>query len=118
MKKIIYLILLSISFIFIRCSDSCEGENPTLQLLNKGTDKADIQIKTSGGNTENINNIETGTYSEKRSFDPGEIELTIAIQGVNEPIVYYLYISFCTENLVTIQEDNSVSTTSIKLDYF
>jgi hypothetical protein len=118
MHKFILLFILGISVMLIHCSDTCEGENPTLQLLNKGTGKADIQIKTSGGNTENINNIEPGTYSEKRSFHPGEIELTIAIQGVNDPIVYYLNISFCTENLVSINEDNSISTTSIKVDYF
>ena len=89
-----------------------------MQLFNNGTGKADIQIKTSGGNTENINNIEPGTYSGERSFIPGVIEFTIAIQGVDEPIVYYLIVDFCTANLVLINNDNSVSAKSIRLDYF
>ena len=118
MKKNIILIFFFLAVLFFSCSDNCEGENPTVQLFNNGTGKADIQIKTSGGNTENINNIESGTYTEKRSFDPGEIEFTIAIQGVDDPIVYYLNVSFCTENLVTINENNTVTSTSIKLDYF
>ena len=118
MKIISCLLFLSLTVIMYACSDSCEGENPTVQLFNGGTDKADIQIKTSGGNTENVNNIEPGNYSEKRSFDPGEIEFTIAIQGVNDPIVYYLIIDYCTENIVKINEDNSVTSISIRLDYF
>jgi hypothetical protein len=118
MSKSICLILLGMSVILISCSDNCEGENPTVQLFNNGTGKADIQIKTSGGNTENINNIETGTYSEKRSFNPGEIEFTIAIQGVEDPVIYYLIVVHCTENLVTINADNMVTSTSIKFDYF
>lgn len=118
MKKNIILILFILPVVFFSCSDTCEGENPTVQLFNNGTGKADIQIKTSGGNTENINNIESGTYTEKRSFNPGEIEFTITIQGVDDPIVYYLNVSFCTENLVTIDEDNTVTSTIIKLDYF
>jgi hypothetical protein len=118
MKTFIYLIVFSLSIVLLRCSDTCEGENPTVQLLNNGTGKADIQIKTSGGNTENINNIEPGSYSTKRSFDPGEIEFMIAIQGVDDPKVYYLNASYCTENLVSINENNSVTSTSIRLDYF
>jgi len=118
MIKTVYLILICLSIVFYCCSDICEGENPTVQLLNNGTGKADIQIKTSGGNTENLNNIESGTYSEKRSFYPGEIEFTISIQGVQDPIVYYLIVFHCTQYLVTIKEDNTVTATSIKLDYF
>jgi hypothetical protein len=118
MQNFIFLAGLIIITMQFGCSDSCEGENPTVQLYNSGTGKADIQIKTSGGNTENLNNIEPGTYSEKRSFDPGEIEFTIAIQGEEDPVVYLLIVDFCTENLVTINEDNTVTGASIKLDYF
>jgi hypothetical protein len=117
-RQVLLIIFLSLSFILINCSDTCEVENPRVQLFNNGTDKADIQIKTSGGNTENINNIEPGSYSDKRSFDPGEIEFTINIQGEENPIVYYLIVNLCTENLVLINADNTVSAKSIKLDYF
>ena len=43
--------------VFVGCGDSCDNENPTVQLVNRSAEKADVQIKTSGGNTENINNI-------------------------------------------------------------
>jgi hypothetical protein len=106
--KQIAIIVFIFAFIF-GCSDDCENENPTVLLLNNGTDKADIQVKTSGGNTENINNIEPGTFSEKRSFAPGEIEFTIAIQGVDDPIVYNLRVFYCNDYTVTINADNSVT---------
>jgi hypothetical protein len=118
MLKSVFVTICFIFILFVSCSDTCEGENPTVQLFNSGTGKADIQIKTSGGNTENINNIEPENYSEKRSFDPGEIEFTIAIQGVDEPIVYFLIVDYCTDNLVTINDDNTITATSIRLDYF
>jgi hypothetical protein len=84
-------------------------ENPAVRLVNNGTGKADIQIKTSGGNTENINNIEPGSSSILRSFAPGDIEFTIAIQGVDEPIEYHLKVFYCMDYTVTIYPDNSVS---------
>ncbi|NNG27395.1 MAG: hypothetical protein HKM87_07705 [Ignavibacteriaceae bacterium] len=108
MKIIVLFISLCISFSFIGC-DSCDGENPSVQLVNNGTGKADIQIKTSGGNTENINNIEPGATSDRRTFDRGDIEFTISIQGVNDPVVYVLHTDFCNDYTVTINSDNSVT---------
>ncbi len=110
MKKIFNIFLIfSVSFIIMHCSDECESEQPTLTLINNGTGKADVQIKTSGGNTENINNIIVGTSSEKRSFAPGSIELTITIQGVPEPIEYQVSILNCNNYLLTIDPNNTVS---------
>ena len=102
--------------VFVGCGDSCDNENPTVQLVNRSAEKADVQIKTSGGNTENINNIEPGTSSSKRSFAPGEIEFTVTIQNVKDPIVYVLYAQNCNEYTVTINEDNSVTSSGNKLD--
>lgn len=116
MKSLIILILLTFTFSQIGCSDSCENENPSVVLVNNGTGKADIQIKTSGGNTENINNIEPGMSSEKRTFAPGNIEFTIAIQGINKNIVYTLTTSYCTEYTVIINEDNSIDSSGKKLE--
>ena len=108
MKTIALFISLFICLSFIGC-DSCEGENPTVLLINNGTGKADIQIKTSGGNTENMNNIEPGTSSDRRTFARGDIEFTISIQGVNDDIVYVLHTDFCYDYTVTINSDNTVT---------
>jgi len=95
--------------LFLHCSDDCESDQPTLTLYNNGTGKADVQIKTSGGNTENINNIAVGAYSEKRAFAPGNIEFTIAIQGVNEPVEHQMSILNCNHYILTINQANTVS---------
>jgi len=63
---------------------------------------ADIQIKTSGSNTENINNIEPGKSSKKRSFTHSKIEFTIAIKDAPEPIEYQIYTAYFNDYTVTI----------------
>lgn len=108
MKIVAMLISLCICLSIIGC-DSCDGENPSVQLVNNGTGKADIQIKTSGGNTENMNNIEPGAKSERRTFDHGDIEFTISIQGVPDDIVYVLQANYCNDYTVTINPDNTVT---------
>ena len=115
MKLVAFLIFLCVGLSFIGC-DSCEGENPSVLLTNNGTGKADIQIKTSGGNTENMNNIEPGTSSERRSFESGNIEFTISIQGVNDDVVYVLQADLCYDYTVTINSDNSVTSSGDERD--
>jgi hypothetical protein len=108
MKVVLFFISLCVFFSLISCA-SCDGENPSVQLINNGTGKADIQIKTSGGNTENMNNIELGTSSERRTFDRGDIEFTISNQGVTDDIVYILQTNYFYDYTVTINPDNSVT---------
>jgi hypothetical protein len=115
MKRVIVLIFFFVCIFFIGC-DSCEGENPSVQLVNNGTGKADIQIKTSGGNTENINNIEPGTSSERRAFESGNIEFTISIQGVSDDVVYILQADYCHDYSVAINPDNTVSSSGDERD--
>ena len=115
LKKILFVIFIGI-VLFSACGDDCDKENPTVVLVNNSLTKADIQIKTSGGNTENINNIQPGASSEKRSFAPGEIEFTVTIQGVQDPVEYVQLTSYCTEYTVKINEDNSVSGSGKKLE--
>lgn len=115
MEKISLMLFLLLSVFYISCS-SCDGEDPSVILRNNGTAKADIQIKTSGGNTENINNIMQGGVSDKRFFAPGEIVFTIAIQGVNDPVVYNLITTSCEDYIVTINPDNTVSANGTNRD--
>ena len=107
MKYIALIIALFFSLILAGCG--CDGEDPSVVLRNNGTGKADIQVKTSNGNTENINNIMPGTSSEKRTFKSGNIEFTINIQGVADPVVYVLQAGTCYDYTVTINSNNTVS---------
>lgn len=114
MKLLMLIITFSIGFLFVGCG--CDGEDPSILLRNNGTDKADIQIKTSGGNTININNVMPGTYSPERYFKPGNIEFTINIQGVQDPVVYVLQAASCQDYLVTINPDNTVTSSGKERD--
>jgi len=42
MWKYSAIILLTTVLILVGCGDSCENENPTVQLVNSGTEKADV----------------------------------------------------------------------------
>ena len=109
MRKAAFLIaaFITISLVGIGCG--CDGENPSVVLTNNGTGKADIQVKTSGGYTVNINNVQPGTSSASETFAPGDIVFTIAIQGVADPIVYTLHSASCYDYIVTVNPDNSVT---------
>lgn len=67
------------------CGPECDGEQPRVRIVNNGTDKASVQVKTSGGNTENINNVQTGTTSEWTSFDAGVTEFRTVISNSGLP---------------------------------
>ena len=116
LTKLSSILLISFIVFSLGCSNECENQNPTVILANNGTGKADIQIKTSGGNTENINNIEPGSSSEKRSFAPGTIEFTISIQGVDAPIEYAIRTSYCNDYTVTINVYNTITHNGVALD--
>ena len=55
-KKFIALSFFVSLTVLSSCSE-CDNENPRARVSNMGTDDVSVQIKTSGGNTENINNI-------------------------------------------------------------
>jgi hypothetical protein len=117
MKNILLFILLALSVFTFSCSEDvivggCSGAQPRMQIVNHSSGKADVQIKTSGGSTENINNILSGKSSEWRDFAVGSTELTITIQGVANPIVHNVKTSNCCDYIVTIYYNNTVSTQS------
>jgi hypothetical protein len=63
-----------------------------------------------------MNNIEPGTSSERRAFEFGNIEFTISIQGVNDDIVYVLQADYCNDYTVTINPDNTISSSGDQRD--
>lgn len=112
MYKII-LSVFSFSILFLNsCSKACSGENPQARIVNNGTAKADVQVKTSGGNTVNINNVLSGTASAYTSFAPGETVFTINVGSVQKISTDTL--STCTNYDIRIDASNNISTTAIK----
>jgi len=63
-----------------------------------------------------MNNIEPDTSSERRAFETGDIEFTMSIQGVNDDIVYVLHTDYCYDYTVTINPDNTVTSSGNERD--
>jgi len=75
--------ILSFAFIItiIGCSDDTD---PNFRIYNERSNKANVQIQTSGGNTININDVESGQVTAYQSVSVGNITVTAGIQ--NEPV--------------------------------
>jgi len=112
MKQLLAFLFIFGMFIFVACGDDCDGENPRAKLINNGTDVADVQIKTSGGNTDNINNIAVGDSSPWESFAPGDVEFTITVKNVT-PTYLTINMKECMDYEIRIDSTNNVEPTII-----
>ena len=106
-------VFLFIAIFASSCSDACDGEEPRARIVNNGSDKASVQIKTSGGNTENINNIESGTMSDWRSFAAGETEFTVVVTGSTDTLVLVTMLE-CYEYSINISSADQVTSSAVE----
>lgn len=111
MKYLVLILLLSVASIGLNSCNKCKGENPSARILNNGTEKASVQIKTSNGNTVNINNVDPGTASPYSSYAPGEIVYTITVANVN--YVETVLMADCFDYDIAIDANNNITTTAI-----
>lgn len=78
MRKIIVGILV---LAFIAGLFSCSEESdPKFRVQNERTEKANVQIQTSGGNTININEVLAGQVTGYQKVAEGNSEVTAVIQ--------------------------------------
>jgi predicted ferric reductase len=63
------------SFMKMNASKMCKNENPRTKIKNHAKQKASVQIKTSGDNTLNINNVVSGLSSAFSRYDAGLVNL-------------------------------------------
>ncbi len=113
-KKFFFFLCLISSTLFFSC-DECDNENPRARVSNMGSDDVSVQVKTTGGNTENINNIEPGKASEFKSYAPGEVTYTIVLKS-NDEVTETVEMGFCADYEIIITEDNEIITTSTNRD--
>lgn len=109
--KILAIILITAAAITIVGCKKCKNEDPSARIINNGTEQASVQIKTSGGKTININNVQPGESSEYASYAPGVVTFTITITG-NEYIETVTMVECCKYD-ITIDSKNNISTTVI-----
>lgn len=109
MRKLNYLLCLSLFFITLNGCKNCKNEDPRARVINNGTEKASVQIKTSGGNTVNINNVDPGTASAYSSYAPGEVTFTITVKSVDYVKVFNM--SQCYDYDIAIDPNNVITST-------
>lgn len=71
--------LIALSAIIFGCSTSPD-EPPRFRVKNENSDKASIQIKTSGGSTLNINGVDPGVTTAYQATSEGKIDVTGSVQ--------------------------------------
>ena len=96
------------------CKKKCSGEDPRARIINNGTSKAGVQIKTSGGNTVNINDVAAGTASDYSSYAAGQVTFTLKVSNVDYEKTVIL--SECYDYDITIDANHNITTTAIDRD--
>ncbi|MCT4698815.1 MULTISPECIES: hypothetical protein [Tenacibaculum] len=114
-KRVTSVLLVFIFAITLNSCSGCDNQNPSAKVVNNGTEDVSVQIKTSGGNTENINKIEPGMSSNSVSYASGEVEFTIVLKSGAE-VVKTVTMEFCRTYKITIDENNTITTTSNVVD--
>src|SRR5688500_860869 len=109
MKRILPLVLATFLMMGLNSCKECKKEDPRARITNNGTDKASVQIMTSGGNTVNINNIDVGSTSEYASYEPGMVTFTVKITGVD--YVKTVDMLTCFEYDIVIDGNNNIVST-------
>ncbi len=107
MKSILPL-LVATGFLFslIGCSSD---EDPQFRIRNDRSDKANVQVQTSGGNTININDVASGQTTAYQSAAEGTIVVTAVIQNESVSPALTFVASMDTRTTVVIQAGNPPS---------
>jgi hypothetical protein len=107
------LITILVGLIAVQMSSckKCKGEDPSARIINNGTTKASVQIKTTDGNTVNINNVDPGTSSAYASYAAGDITFTIVVNNIN--YVKIVTVTQCFDYDIAIDANNNITTTAI-----
>ncbi len=106
-SKFFLTVLIAGLFVFTMNScKKCNGEDPGAKITNNGTQKASVQIKTSGGSTVNINNVDPGTSSPYSSYAAGQVTFTIKVNNIDYTKIidmsncYYYDIAIDANNII------------------
>ena len=87
----------------------CKDEDPRARITNNGTQVASVQVKTSGGNTVNVNNVASGATSDYANYAAGQTTFTLKVN--NADYVKTFDASKCHEYTVAIDRNNVITIT-------
>ena len=111
MKRLLIIISIGLFVLAMNSCSKCKGEDPRARIINNGTQKASVQIKTTGGNTVNINNVDPGTTSDYSSYASGQVTFTITVKST--PFVKITDMSKCYDYDIAIDANNNITSTPI-----
>ena len=80
MVRLTSLLLAFLALTLISCKDNGDAP-PRFRVRNNRPTDASLQVKTSGGNTININNVKSGVTTEYQYVEPGQVDITVSIHG-------------------------------------
>ena len=106
-SKIIQCILGLLVYVSLTSCGGCKEDPPRARILNNGTVEVSAQIKTSGGNTENINNISPGSASDYKSYSSGEVTFTITPKS-SADLIQTVIVANCTDYDITLNQENQI----------
>ena len=87
----------------------CKDEDPRARIANNGTQRASVQVKTSGGSTVNINNVDPGVTSDYANYAAGQTTFTLKINNID--YAKTLDVSKCHEYTIAIDRNNVITVT-------
>jgi hypothetical protein len=102
------LLLASVCALATGCK-KCKDEDPRVRIANNGTQRASVQVQTSGGNTVNLNNVEPGTTSSYASYAAGQATFTLKVNNVD--YAKTLNVAKCHEYTIAIDRSNVITVT-------
>ena len=115
MRKIQFTLMIVVAGFFAIAMNGCKKtvlQDPRARIINNGTQKASVQIKTSNGNTVNINNVDPSTSSAYSSYAAGQVTFTITVSNNN--YVKTLDIGKGYDYDIAIDANNNITSISIR----
>ena len=110
-----FTLMIILAGLFAVTLNSCKksvSQDPRARIINNGTQKASVQIKTSNGNTVNINNVDPGTASPYSSYAAGLVTFTITVNSNN--YVKIIDIGNGYDYDIAIDANNVITSVSIR----
>ena len=111
MKHLLTMVLVGLLAITMNRCKKCKDEDPRARIMNNGTEKASVQIKTSNGNTVNINTIDPGTSSAYSSYAAGQVTFTIKVSKID--YTKTVAVGKCYDYDIAIDASNNITSTPI-----
>jgi hypothetical protein len=110
--RVLFPVLIALAFsIGLAACKKCKKEDPRARIINEASQKASVQIKTSGGNTVNMNNVQPGSTSDYASYAPGDVVFTVTV-GNKIDVVTSVRMETCYEYDIAIDENGVVHATA------